>query len=150
MGILGFILMIILIAFGLIQTTQLGYYVDIGRAIVTVVVTVGALMMSYGSCLGSAVKASFSRESDAQTLKLAVAVFKRGRSYAVVSGALGSVVGMVIMLKNLDDPSALGPGLAMCLLTLLYGLALAYLVLLPVVGSLRRRIEAGEETASAD
>ena len=148
MGILGFILMTVLIAIGLIQTTQLGYYVDIGSAIVTVGVTVFALLMSYGSGFGSAVKAVFSRESDARSLKLAVAVFERGRSYAVVSGALGSVVGMVIVLKNLDDPSQLGPELAMCLLTLLYGLALAYLVLLPVVGSLRRRLEAGEQTTS--
>ena len=148
MGILGFILMVVLIALGLNQSTQLGYYVDIGSAIITVGVTIFALLMSYGSGFGSAVKAVLSRESDARSLKLAIAVFERGRSYAIVAGALGSVVGMVIILKNLDDPSALGPGLAMCLVTMLYGLALAYLLLLPVAGSLRRRLEAGEQPSS--
>ena len=41
---------------------------------------------------------------------------------AILSGAIGTMIGLVIMLGNLSDQSAIGPALAISLLTLLYGL----------------------------
>lgn len=45
---------------------------------------------------------------------------------------LGTAIGWIIMLKNLDDPAAIGPGLAISLLTVLYGMMLAFMVCLPL------------------
>ena len=53
-------------------------------------------------------------------------------SFAViVIGALGSLIGIVIMLGHLDLES-IGPGLAMCLLTLFYAFFLSVAVFLPI------------------
>ena len=41
---------------------------------------------------------------------------------AFLAGAIGTMIGLIIMLGNLSDKSALGPALAIALLTLLYGL----------------------------
>ena len=41
---------------------------------------------------------------------------------AILAGAIGTMIGLVIILGNLSDKSALGPALAISLLTLLYGL----------------------------
>jgi len=45
--------------------------------------------------------------------------------YAPAMGMIGTLVGLVIMLKNMDDPSAIGPGMAVALLTTLYGALVA-------------------------
>ena len=52
------------------------------------------------------------------------AVFDRMANYAAASGLAGTVIGLVTMLQNMDDPSAIGPAMAVALLTLFYGLIL--------------------------
>jgi len=51
-----------------------------------------------------------------------------GSRFAVASGAVGSLMGVIQMLTTLDDPSKIGGGLAVALLTALYGLALSEFV----------------------
>ena len=51
-------------------------------------------------------------------------------------GMIGTLVGLVQMLVNLDDPSQLGPGMALALLTTLYGALFANLVALPIADKL--------------
>ena len=40
----------------------------------------------------------------------------------IIAGAIGTMIGLVIILGNISDKSALGPALAIALLTFLYGL----------------------------
>lgn len=56
--------------------------------------------------------------------------------YAPAYGMIGTLIGLVIMLANLSDPSAIGPGMAVALLTTLYGAILANAVCLPLVDKL--------------
>jgi chemotaxis protein MotA len=48
-------------------------------------------------------------------------VFMRLSQIAVASGLLGTLIGLVKMLSSLDDPTTIGPAMAVSLLTLLYG-----------------------------
>ena len=48
-------------------------------------------------------------------------VFMKLSQLAVASGLLGTLIGLVKMLQNLDDPTIIGPAMAVALLTLLYG-----------------------------
>ena len=41
---------------------------------------------------------------------------------AILAGGIGTMIGLVIILGNISDKSALGPALAIALLTLFYGL----------------------------
>jgi chemotaxis protein MotA len=52
-------------------------------------------------------------------------------------GMLGTVIGLIGMLKNLDDTSALGPNMAVALITTLYGSILANLMMIPMAGKLK-------------
>jgi chemotaxis protein MotA len=52
--------------------------------------------------------------------------------YAPAFGMMGTLVGLVVMLKNMDDPSAIGPGMAIALLTTLYGAMIANVFCLPL------------------
>jgi chemotaxis protein MotA len=51
-------------------------------------------------------------------------------------GMLGTVIGLIGMLKNLEDKSALGPNMAVALITTLYGSMMANLILIPIAGKL--------------
>ncbi len=54
-------------------------------------------------------------------------------------GMIGTLIGLVQMLQQLDDPSAIGPAMAVALLTTLYGAVLANLVFLPIASKLEQR-----------
>ena len=148
MGILGFIVMIALVVTGIVNAGSSSELVDVPSAFITAGAWAAALLMSFGRGCNTAVRAVFSKAASREMLALGVAVFERGQSYAVGSGVLGTLVGTVIMLGNLDDPAAIGPGLAVAFLTLIYGLLLAYGIQLPIVASLRRRLEEMDETPS--
>ncbi|MDR3332145.1 MAG: motility protein A [Synergistaceae bacterium] len=47
-------------------------------------------------------------------------------------GMLGTLIGLIQMLQNLDDPSALGPGMAVALVTTFYGSILANMFAIPL------------------
>ena len=51
-------------------------------------------------------------------------------------GMLGTVIGLIGMLTNLEDKSSLGPNMAVALVTTLYGSLLANWLLIPMAGKL--------------
>ncbi len=51
-------------------------------------------------------------------------------------GMIGTLIGLIMMLANLDDPDALGPGMSLALITTLYGSLMANLVFTPMAGKL--------------
>jgi chemotaxis protein MotA len=52
-------------------------------------------------------------------------------------GMIGTLIGLVIMLKNMDDPAAIGPGMAIALLTTMYGAILANIIFGPISAKLK-------------
>ncbi len=52
-------------------------------------------------------------------------------SLAPAFGMIGTLAGLIAMLSNLDDPDAIGSGMAMALITTMYGSILANMVLIP-------------------
>jgi len=59
--------------------------------------------------------------------------------YAPAFGMIGTLIGLVAMLSNMDDPSKIGAGMAAALLTTLYGAMLANMVVLPMADKLATR-----------
>lgn len=57
-------------------------------------------------------------------------------SAAPAFGMIGTLIGLVQMLRNLDDPSQIGGGMAIALLTTFYGALAANLVFIPLAGKL--------------
>ncbi len=58
--------------------------------------------------------------------------------YAPALGMIGTLVGLVIMLMNMDDPSSIGSGMAVAILTTLYGALIANTFALPLADRLER------------
>ncbi len=54
-------------------------------------------------------------------------------------GMIGTLIGLVQMLRQLDDPSKIGIGMATALLTTFYGALLANLLFIPLAGKLTTR-----------
>ena len=57
-------------------------------------------------------------------------------AFAPAFGMIGTLVGLVQMLQDLSDPSAIGIGMATALLTTLYGAMAANMVFIPLAGKL--------------
>jgi chemotaxis protein MotA len=56
-------------------------------------------------------------------------------------GMVGTLIGLVQMLQTMDDPSKIGPAMAVALLTTFYGAIMANVMFLPMAGKLRLRSE---------
>jgi len=68
----------------------------------------------------------------------AINFFRQLAGYAPTFGVLGTVIGLINMLGNLSDPSQLGAGMAMALLTTLYAVLCANLFFSPLAERLKR------------
>lgn len=66
-------------------------------------------------------------------------IFRAIGESAPAFGMIGTLVGLVQMLANLQDPSSIGPAMAVALLTTLYGALIANLVALPIADKLELR-----------
>lgn len=68
-------------------------------------------------------------------------LIEKAGEYAPAWGMIGTLVGLVLMLNNLQDPATLGPSMAVALLTTLYGTVLANLVFTPMANKLEIKTE---------
>ncbi len=68
-------------------------------------------------------------------------IFTSLGSYAPAFGMIGTLIGLISMLRNLNDPSSIGEGMAVALITTFYGTFLANLVFLPIAGKLKNRTD---------
>ncbi|HET6620540.1 MAG TPA: MotA/TolQ/ExbB proton channel family protein [Dongiaceae bacterium] len=74
----------------------------------------------------------------AQGRHRAAAILRRAAEVSPAMGLIGTLVGLVQMLGNLDSPERIGPAMSVALLTTLYGALLANVVFLPLASKLER------------
>ncbi|NRA60670.1 MAG: flagellar motor protein PomA [Psychrobium sp.] len=87
------------------------------------------------------VKASLGKDIDLtlERHKAGAEWFKALGDVAPAMGMIGTLVGLVAMLQNMDDPKSIGPAMAVALLTTMYGAMLANLFALPICAKLQLR-----------
>ncbi len=71
-----------------------------------------------------------------------VSILRRSAELSPAMGLIGTLIGLVQMLGNLDSPSSIGPAMAIALLTALYGAMLSYMVFTPLASKLERNSQA--------
>ena len=76
--------------------------------------------------------------STAERHQRSAGILRRAGEVAPAMGLIGTLVGLVQMLGSLDDPSSIGPAMAVALLTTFYGAVLANMVFLPLANKLER------------
>ena len=75
-------------------------------------------------------------------------VFKGMGASAPAFGMIGTLIGLVQMLASMDDPSSIGPAMAVALLTTLYGALIANLICLPIAEKLAFRSQQEQDNKS--
>jgi chemotaxis protein MotA len=74
-----------------------------------------------------------------------IGVWRSLAEAAPAMGMIGTIIGLVQMFANMDDPSKIGPGMAVAMLTTLYGIVLGSGIAAPIAG----RLESLSETELA-
>lgn len=90
--------------------------------------------------------AAFVRRTLSQDINLAIERHETGQNIfraigesAPAMGMIGTLIGLVQMLSNMDNPRAIGPAMAVALLTTLYGAVIANAFALPIADKLAHR-----------
>lgn len=78
-------------------------------------------------------------ESEILSEKRAAAerMFRLMGTYSPMFGLVGTLIGLIQMLKGLSDPRAIGQGMSVALMATFYGVLLAGLIFLPLAGKVR-------------
>lgn len=71
--------------------------------------------------------------------KMGRKLFDQMATFAPAFGMIGTLIGLIQMLRTLHDPSKIGPGMAVALVTTFYGAVLAYMVFMPLSAKLAVR-----------
>ncbi|MFH1379249.1 MAG: motility protein A [bacterium] len=73
--------------------------------------------------------------------KVGQEIFNVASTYFPAFGMIGTIIGLILMLANLQDQSQIASGMAVALLTTFYGLVFGFLLCMPIAGKLKRRSE---------
>jgi len=73
--------------------------------------------------------------------KVGIGFFTAAGAFAPTFGIIGTVMGLISVLKQLDNPSALGEAIAAAFLATLWGLLSSNLIYLPLAGKLKAKSE---------
>lgn len=71
-----------------------------------------------------------------------ISILRKAGDVAPAMGLIGTLIGLVQMLGNLSNPEAIGPAMAVALLTTFYGAVLANMVFIPLANKLERNSNA--------
>lgn len=72
--------------------------------------------------------------------KTGIGIFQSLGDVAPAMGMIGTLIGLVAMLSNMDDPKSIGPAMAVALLTTLYGAIIANMIAIPIADKLTLRM----------
>lgn len=69
------------------------------------------------------------------------ALYDKGASFAPGFGMIGTLIGLINLMKHLDDANAVGPNMAVALITTFYGSFISNMIFIPISNKLRVRHE---------
>jgi len=119
--------------FGLPSPRALKGLINVASFICVMGIVLGSCLVAYGSEWGAAFKIRPSREEAA----IAVGVYKLAVRVSIGAGFIGTVFGWISMLGAMGagngmDMGAIYSGMAVALITALYGLVFAFTLFLPL------------------
>ncbi len=80
-------------------------------------------------------------DTEERTGRAHAKVYESAGGYAPTIGIIGAVLGLIQVMKHLEDISMVGHGIAVAFVATVYGVAIANLFFLPVAGKLKARLD---------
>ncbi len=71
--------------------------------------------------------------------RVGIAIFQGMGQFAPAFGMIGTLIGLILMLRSMDNPALIAQSMAIALVTTFYGAMLANIVFLPIAGKLKER-----------
>ncbi|MCC6579901.1 MAG: MotA/TolQ/ExbB proton channel family protein [Phycisphaeraceae bacterium] len=139
--IIGLTIMLIAVIWNMMSMGP-AMFVDLPSLIWIVLILVGGLWVSFGP--GAVVRAMLAGlrprlHWDRDTLTSHLTVFARAYQLSWGAGLIGAMFGVVATLMSMDSPDRIGPGMAISLLSTLYGAVLAEFVFSPMQQAIASR-----------
>lgn len=135
MGMLG---AVVCCTAAMMSVLPLANFLDPISVLFVVLGTLGVMMATHGRDSVQVISAftgwlfrADDQHSPEEHLQIAAKALDFGE-FAILTGAVGMTIGHVQMLQSMSDPSAIGPALAVSMLTLLYGALLHVLIAIPL------------------
>ena len=140
-AIFGLLVVVAVLVWGILLGGRLSSFVDVTSGVLVLGVTFGLLVATHG--LSSTVSSLFgglgrllvpgrcaqwTPEEAASAANIASSAIR----FSLIAGVLGGFIGLVTLLQSLDDPSAMGPPMAVMVLSAFYALLLIMAWFLPV------------------
>ena len=132
----------ILAGTGVAVGAPLGLFLNVPSLILVVAPTLLLVAANFtvreiGTCFSISFRREGARRID---LELARVFFSALGRYLGLIGSIGALIGLIELLATLGDSAAIGSGVALALMTALYGLILYVAVVIPFQAGIRRRI----------
>ena len=141
---LGIILALAILVIEMLMGGSVLLFHNVPSLLLVIGCTIFLILASYG---GKGLKllfvAPFVRNLSPEDVTLSIAVYKDAKTYLIALGFIGFLIGAVLMLASLeyfDDVSKIGSGLAICVLTVFYGIVFAYFICHPVLRQLEKKL----------
>ncbi len=129
-------------AIGLHDINNLLWFIDFPSLLLVLGLVIAGTLWSFSvSQILDSVKLIFAKPTlSEQQASLGSRIFIRMSELAIGAGMIGTLIGVIKMLENMDDPSALGPAMAVALLTLFYSIVLGEIVFRSIANDFRSQI----------
>ena len=131
MRVLGFVVSLGFVVAAMGLGGEILMFFNAPSALIVIGVGFGAVAHAHGfGAIGLVFRAAFGALSEADAAEAANASHTASKGF-IGAGWIGFLIGGVQMLANMDDPAAVGPAVAVALLTVLYGQVCATMLCLP-------------------
>ncbi|MCK5200024.1 MAG: MotA/TolQ/ExbB proton channel family protein [Spirochaetales bacterium] len=121
---------------------SVGIFIDPPSAMLVILCSLVLLLANYSlRDIRKHFAMGFKKENfDSTDLKNGIVFFSALQKYLLLSGMMGTFIGMIAMLAMLDDTAKIGRALSLSLLTALYAIILSMVVAVPFKAGLQKRL----------
>lgn len=129
---IGLIISLATLALVLLLGGSPNMYLDLPSATIMVGVFFGGAIFGYGNKIFSYIRSSKQQRISSSELFATLDFYNYLTRLTLYSGMLSFILATILLLAQSDDMKAIGPSIALSLMTCLYGTVISYLIIQPI------------------
>ncbi|MCT4565468.1 MAG: MotA/TolQ/ExbB proton channel family protein [Maledivibacter sp.] len=134
MFVVGSIIFIVVVFISILFSTSVRCFVDLSTLLMIIGFNISVVIgtRSFGDLMYAfkvIIKGSGKQDND--KFKKGISILNLLYKVTIAAGFLGSIIGLMIMMRTLDSPSTIGPYGSVMLLSILYSFIIAFFFILP-------------------